>query len=71
MKHRDMDFIQERLQALAVEMQNVAVAMLLSDSKKMQAKSEELRDAGNIVFEWLASMKAEETIQGFIEERKQ
>jgi len=63
--------IQDRLQALAVEMQDVAY--VLQDDKQ----SATTRMAGDVLLgmkrtisEWLESMKAEETIRGFVEGRK-
>jgi len=63
--------IQDRLQALAAEMQSVALEMLAADqSTTMQSKGVELQGAAATVSEWLESMRAEETIQGFVDGRK-
>ena len=68
---RPVEPIQDRLQALAVEMNAVAMLMLADDqSLTMQAKGVELQGASATISEWLESMRAEETIQGFVEGRK-
>ena len=58
--------IQDRLQALSIEMNSVSLMMLGDDqSTTMQAKGVELQGASAQINEWLQSMAAEQTIQDF------
>jgi hypothetical protein len=56
--------IQERLQALAVEMREVSLLMLADNqSPRTKSKGLEMKGASAIITEWLQSMEAEQTIQ--------